>query len=97
MNWQEHIDDILDNFDFNHVEHAMKLLDWQWHNKGVPDQATLRKEARRILIAASKLPMSWTTGTGGLSATNYGNCLELSFVLTTWDSSYLIEDNIKEI
>lgn len=49
---QEQIDNIMDNFDFSRVLKTMRALDWEWGSFGTehePDEAELRREARRLL------------------------------------------------
>ncbi|CAB4124450.1 hypothetical protein UFOVP59_17 [uncultured Caudovirales phage] len=97
--FQEHIDHIMDHFDFNRVEKAMKALDWVWFHadteNGIPDVPTLRKEARRLLTSAWDNGMNvnrdWQVSTGGFTAKLYwldgSPLLELSFV---------VEDSLSE-
>ena len=92
---QEHIDEVMDQFDFGKVAIAMKVLDWKWVSaeEGVPQTGELRREARRLLgfaydgaIEFNESP--YTIGTGGFEATysqEYDN-LELKFIMESWET-----------
>ena len=100
------IEGIMENFDFNQVQHAMDLLDWQWRGEYVTVEM-LRKQAERLLRGAieSRLgnfryeshEVGIVNGTGGLEAKAWCDesktkivALDLKFVLESWDES--IED-----
>lgn len=97
------INDVMDNFDFGKVAHTMKALDWKWALPGgeyeVPDEFTLRKQARELLtetIESSKNDYDGsgvTISTGGFEVyyKEDDKYLELKFVLTSWNS-YVDED-----
>lgn len=90
------IDDIMDNFDFERVHAAMRLLGWCWvaqgtKGYGVPEISELRKCARRLMKNAMKSPLSsYTTGTGGFQVDKTTEedkvYLSLSFVLTNFNN-----------
>lgn len=92
----DHIDNIMDCFDFRKVHDTMVLLNWQWTPiGGVPEEWQIRQEARRLLIYAYSNAESTKetscVGTGGLraEATFYEGKFEglrLMFVLTEWDT-----------
>jgi hypothetical protein len=103
---EQMIEDIMDNFDFGRVQHAMGLLDWQWRGEYVTVEM-LRKQAERLLRGAmeSRLgsfrheshEVGIINGTGGLEAKAWCDetktkivALDLKFVLSSWDES--IED-----
>ena len=103
---EQMIEDIMDNFDFGRVQHAMGLLDWQWRGEYVTVEM-LRKQAERLLRGAmeSRLgsfrheshEVGIVNGTGGLEAKAWCDetktkivALDLKFVLSSWDES--IED-----
>lgn len=47
---EEHIDDVMDWFDFEKVHLVMTALDWTWASSyDVPDVPALRKEVRRLM------------------------------------------------
>jgi hypothetical protein len=92
---QEHIDEVMDQFDFGRVAKAMKSLDWKWvlAEEGVPQEWELRREARRLLDHVydngnySK-EGTYMTGTGGFEATyskEYDN-LGLKFIVASWET-----------
>lgn len=61
------IENIMDNFDFYKVQKTMKLLQWEWASKGVPDVKDIKEEAYRLLVDAAY--EKTTIATGGLRAT----------------------------
>ena len=71
------IDSIIENFDFNQVQRAMDLLDWEWRGEYVTVEM-LREQAERLLRGAmnSRLgefksehhEIGIVNGTGGLEA-----------------------------
>jgi hypothetical protein len=74
---QEQIDEIMDTFDFGRVHDAMTLLDWCWdigEHAHIPDEAELRKCARRLLREAVD---SKYTATGGFTAVRHGDIMSL--------------------
>lgn len=100
------IDSIIENFDFNYVQRAMDLLDWEWRGEYVTVEM-LREEAERLLRGAIKSRLNEfrnephevgiVNGTGGLEAKAWCDetktkivAFDLKFVLESWDES--IED-----
>lgn len=82
--WQEMIDDIMDNFDFDKVHRCMTALEWHWSGcDGVPEKSELRKCARKILKGCVERGHG---GTGGFQVTidREEGCLSLSFVVEDW-------------
>jgi hypothetical protein len=92
---QEHIDEVMDEFDFGKVAKAMKALDWRWATTAgmVPLECDLRQQARKLLglayDGATDFNVSpYMTGTGGFEATyskEYDN-LGLKFVVASWET-----------
>jgi len=92
---QEHIDEVMDEFDFGKVAKAMKSLNWVWATVDftVPEEGTLRQQARKLLglayDGAIEFNVSpYTTGTGGFEATyskEYDN-LGLKFIVASWET-----------
>ena len=84
------IDDIMDSFDFNKVHKVMEFLDWQWRDEGVPDEYSLKREARRLLRDAIENKTSISTG--GFIVKYYpadndgGEWVKLAFELESWDT-----------
>lgn len=94
---QDHIDNIMDNFDFSKVASAMEHLKWQWaySETGVPEEPELRKTARRYLSQvydyATAQGRKYTMATGGFV---YGydpqySEMSLTFELAGWNSSLI--------
>ena len=86
----EHIEFIIENFNFPRVRQVMKALDWRWFGiKGVPSIENLKYEARILLQKAAKDQNCWSTG--GFSASyipdgERGSYLMLQFVVETMES-----------
>lgn len=85
------IDDILENFNFEKVNIAMKFLDWRWASIGrVPTINELKESAREQLQNCIKEAKDNKTefyiSSGGLKSfySFDENFLELEFVLTDW-------------
>jgi hypothetical protein len=84
--WDDLIDEIMDNFDFERVHQCMTALDWTWHDSdGVPDKATLRRSARRLLRGCVARGGG---GSGGFQThiDREEGSLSLSFVVEEWDA-----------
>lgn len=60
------INEILKNFNFKSVNIAMKSLNWEWYNEGVPTVSQLKDCARDLLVRAVK--EKTTISTGGFTA-----------------------------
>jgi hypothetical protein len=96
INQVNEIESILDEFDFNRVQTAMKALDWKYYNSAdaYPSIGELRRMARQLLLEAYVAPVcpEWTTGTGGFEVTRYmyigdtKKYISLKFVLTEWNN-----------
>lgn len=96
--YQEDIDYILDNFDFERIKKAMDALNWKYHDseENTISIYELRKMARYVL--KSLIPHvekdCYFIGCGGFHATvnNYGDLdkpvFKLQFVLEEWESEY---------
>lgn len=91
---QDHIDNIMDNFDFSRVASTMKYLNWQWvySDTGVPEEPELRQTARRYLNQvhdyATAQGRKYTMATGGFvySYDPQYSEMTLTFELTGWSS-----------
>jgi hypothetical protein len=86
--YEEQIEEIMDEFDFEQVHKVMKFLDWRWledvnSEGGVPSISDLRKSSRKLLKEASGMK-NVKISTGGFLAENNGNYLTLRFVLSEW-------------
>ncbi len=93
--YQEDIDDILDNFDFERVKKAMDALEWKYFDSAEKTINTyeLRKTARYLL--KSLIPHAskdyYMVGTGGFQATvvNCGDpVFKLQFVVEEWTNEH---------
>ena len=88
MDKQEMIYEIMDNFDFEKVSKAMKLLDWKWsgilRGEGgadfVPTKADLRRKARGFLFEVANFNFKdsggekvYSVSSGGLKAIAFYN------------------------
>jgi hypothetical protein len=74
---QQHLDEVMDSFDFTKVASAMLALNWQWCGKDsayyVPDEHQLRKRVREMarcaiqdaLTSTGHAPNKGFYGTGG--------------------------------
>jgi hypothetical protein len=97
------IEGIIDNFDFNQVQHAMDLLDWKWRGEYVTVDM-LKETAKQLLRGAMKsrlgefknehYEMGIVNGTGGFEAKAWCDetktkivALDLKFILESWDES----------
>ena len=87
----EQIQEIIEEFDFDKVWNAMRLLNWTWHGE-IPTINQIKQSARRYLNLVcqdfynSNEQSELFYGSGGLEAScdNYG--MRLKFVLTEWDT-----------
>jgi hypothetical protein len=92
----ETIENILDEFDFQRVQKAMKALDWRWYGTEdvFPSLGELRRKARELLEEVyNKEPSPFfMTGTGGFEATrtmetgDLNKYLSLKFVVSEWNN-----------
>lgn len=95
------IDEIIENFDFQKCQIAMKKLNWVWAGVGVPTIQDLKKSAYNRMCNAIKSAQEskfsstgepFSVSSGGLKATVYKNRynrvnhMTLEFVLCDWDS-----------
>ena len=82
FDYETQIENILESFDFERVEKAMKALHWKYctsdFKEYIPDIQELKKTAQRCLEHAIKCNFSEN---GGFLATNFGGVLNLYFVL----------------
>jgi hypothetical protein len=90
---EEAIEDLLDKFNFNKVQKAMEILNWEWASaeNGIPTIYELRKTARSILKDAYETGVT-KVSTGGFSAKYDGKGREkwlyLEFKLTSESTFY---------
>ena len=77
--YQNQIDEIMDNFDFDRVQKMMAATDWTWHTdegSRMPSQPELREVARSCLRTVAEREC-FLVGTGGFTAINREGCLSL--------------------
>lgn len=89
---QQHLDSIMDNFDFRNVHKAMRALDWVWasNDMEVPEPYHLREQVRRLFwdCFSNKEQSLITTACGGFWVSldkeqDYADC---KFAVSTWES-----------
>ena len=93
------LDNTMDNFNFEKVHKVMTTLDWRWAHLGdtelaIPTVAQLRGKARNLLREAFK--RKTTVGTGGFEAIYHppvegdkedpAGFLTLRFIIEEWDT-----------
>jgi hypothetical protein len=84
--YQNQIDEIMDNFDFDRVHKMMASTNWFWHSDGgahIPSQPELREAARSCLRKVVEKDCSMA-GHGGFAAINQEGCLSLYWGLS-WE------------
>lgn len=85
INKEKHIEEILNNFDFEKVHNIMVALDWKWFGVGVPSVEDLKKQALELLNEICNYDIT-SSSTGGLKAIKCDDYLELEFIITSFDS-----------
>lgn len=92
-NEDEHIDYIIDRFDFERVKKFMEIDDWKWGNN-TPTLSELKSTALDLLMRIKDGKYGDYSSTGGLTATNCGDFLRLDFSIADMESIYLnLTDN----
>lgn len=94
MTKEEHIEEIMNWFDFNRVHRAMDALGWSWfYTEGTPSVKQLRECAEDLLSQTydkgKSIPGDYGIATGGFHAWyNYEyDQLELKFVVSSWETN----------
>lgn len=95
MTKQEHIDAIMDWFDFGKVAKTMELLNWEWAFSvtGVPEEPELRETTRKYLSQvydqATGQGRKYTMATGGFvySYDPHYSEMQLTFEVTGWNTA----------
>ena len=86
---EEHINYILNHFDFNKVRKIMKYLKWTWvGSNNSPSISELRDQAEDLLNQVYDTNSRWIA-TGGFKASKYHDFMELEFVVTDWSSEII--------
>ena len=91
---QEHIDNIMDYFDFRKVADTMQFLNWKWFHSdtGIPEEPELRQATRKNLETVYDYGIQqgrkYTMTTGGFvySYDPAYSELTLTFELANWSS-----------
>lgn len=94
---QDHIDEVMDEFDFEEVQQVMEFLDWKWVSaeEGVPRVGELRKQVRSLMEQchqqALKNMADWNVGTGGFTVRYFyeHDYFDVDFSLAQWATEYL--------
>ena len=93
--WEDHIDNVMDWFDFEKVHETMKLLNWTWgmgQNAHVPEVPEIRKCVRdglRRMISNGH--RRWESA--GFVAEKVNNeFLAISFQVTSWETDHMLEE-----
>lgn len=87
---EQHIEEVMDWFDFEKVHRVMTMLDWKWASiDAVPDIPDPRKEVRRLMTPLWNSDNEFI-GTGGFMVRLYREenwaRFGVSFQVTDWDS-----------
>ena len=94
---QAHIDEIMDELNFDRVQKTLEFLGWEWvgTEEGVPREAELRKQVRSLMEQCHqqslKYQKDWSTGVGGFNVRYFyeGDFFQVEFRLTHWTTEYL--------
>lgn len=82
---KKHIDEILDNFDFEKVREVMIFLNWKWFFSSgyrIPTVDEIKDSAIKLLNeVASNKNKTYSVATGGFKASKYDKDLELEFTI----------------
>lgn len=85
---EDHIDSIIDRFNFERVRKFMEYDDWKW-GYHVPTLSELKSTALELLMSVKDGDYGDNISTGGLIATNCGDYLNLDFSIENASSIYL--------
>jgi hypothetical protein len=94
----EHINEIMDNFDFRRVAITMRYLKWGWGmapNTHIPEENELRQYVRARMVEMHQRNLTYMDS-GGFRVERSGDAFTVSFVLTDWqtyDDSTCTEGN----
>jgi len=94
INKKEHIQKIIDNFDFQKVYSVMKCLDWIWFDSDdTPTIERMKGNVFKLLKDVSdyngEYEDYYSVSSGGFKATRYEEHLELNFTIEEKESSVL--------
>ena len=90
--YQEKIDGVMDEFDFERVHRAMMALNWKWFTSyaedRIPTIAEIRREARRLLKDVILSNEDYIIhSTGGFKAFKDNGDIGLEFILSDYQVS----------
>jgi hypothetical protein len=94
MTLQEHIDNVMDWFDFDRVHSVMTHLNWYWAStNGVPEKAELRAYVRKHMTYVYNQTHSKEGGyfcSGGFEIEYYReeDCFNVQFILSSWGTNH---------
>ncbi len=92
----EHIDYIIDRFDFDAVHNYMENVDWRWVGS-VPTISKLKSESLELLMRVTDREVGDFISMGGLIATKCSDHLKLDFSIVDVESIYLnLSDNYEK-
>lgn len=88
---QQHLDNIIDWFDFEKVNEVMKALDWSWVGEGIPEPYRLKGQIRELFWDCFKSEKQdlVTISCGGfwVSLDKEQDFADCKFVVSDWQSS----------
>lgn len=89
-NHKEHINFIMDSFDFEKVHKYMKLDDWKWGIiNAIPTVEELKSTARNLLVSIKNEESGYYVSTGGFTAMKCYDSLRLMFSIDDVDSEFV--------
>lgn len=86
--FEQHWEEIEENFDWKKVYRVMKLLDWTWgmsEEASIPGIERIKKAARERCYGAFTNESGYS-GSGGFLAQYKDGCLDLKFVVEEWST-----------
>lgn len=87
MTLQEHIDDVMDWFDFEKVHKMMKAVDWKWGSiEGVPDIPDLRQFVRKAMKKAYEQG-HYITGGFDIRYNKEYDAFTVQFIGANWETN----------
>jgi len=93
LNKEKAINEIIEEFDFEKVKKVMELLEWTWHDVGIPSIGKLVKTAEKLLNDCFDKCLDnkadYFVGTGGFMVRAFYDKkeiyrLDLTFEITDW-------------
>lgn len=85
--FEQHWEEIEENFDFERVYQVMKMLDWHWssseESEGIPSVARIKRRAKEICLEAFSNKFG-NCSTGGFYASYGDGVLILGFHVDEW-------------